>query len=1339
MKSTILFITILSVIIIQVSTQIKSHLLKGNKISYKSNQNIIRKTSEVDNYQPIRIFTDFSYLKYQSKDDSNLENIEKEIENSMNISVKTLKKLIKVIPLTYPINKISSDDLIQWGFEPENFKKSLLSEGEGVDADLVILLKFIDSEDKNLLLDNEIASISTRFILDEKTKRPIVGVIYINKNIDINKGNINIYLNSLFLHELTHILGFYYDLFQYFPGGLDKTVKKKFEERTNKEKIFITTSNVVEFAKKYYNCKEIDGVELEDQHNLKWSHWEARILLGEYMTSSPYTPEQVISEFTLGLLEDSGWYKVKYYTGGLMKFGKNKGCNFLIKDCLKENGIENNFKYEFCNIMNSNNPTCSLGRQSRTYCKTYRMEEENPYNRMGVFIGRDNTDYCPVNDIEKEEENNIYYVGNCKYGNGKYGTRNNFNSESLSLSNENFEEVLGEKYGTNSFCVLSSILPKENNDLFGSYRNSYRAVCYPMFCSSKSLTIQIYDQYIVCPREGGKIEINGKYKGFLLCPDYNLICTGTEFCNDMFDCVEKESLAKEEIYNYDYDINYDEEKIFKAEEIVELGNDGLCPKNCIQCEGGKKCINCLNGYSFITENLYDSAIECIKTEDINKEKYCDNGNGLYYYCGWKLVKETIDEQIKDKISKGNIKDIIESYIEKSKTIKKLIMSYKNDNISIIIYNGKGDNEIFENISSNDEKDIIKVLNEDYLNDNKKIKVIINNNGNYSVSSYDEEGNKLDIENECPKCINIILTKNDKSNNNNNNNEKKFGELMTNIILKNKINIYDSEDPIYNDICSNFTVSGIDIPLNTRKEIFLENDSSNKKKNLKTILISETARNSFEIFKCFKSGSLLLSNEGFFISLSTLCIQSICFILYLISNPKISLLTNMSIANPIGKNRNSEKKSNYKTEETGEIINKKDENENQKTEKNQILSNNCINEEEKIENNVMNIGNIDEDIVDEKNEVKLDKIKVKKLKMEINANEDIKTVEETDELNKNNIKTLNTNTCNNMKQNSKVHETTAGGNYDKQKDNIDIETFSSQGSINKKLNMKDKEIKEFEEKLKNNEKILMHYKNKKNVIEKNKEKNQLIPLDYLSIEKAIQFDKRSFGIMFWCIFSFKQPIVNVFSFIDILKITKSCIPIQMKIIRFLFMLILNIFINSMTLTQNYFKKKYEFFNEKYQIEESDVVKLKIDPLERLSYAMKNCFPEVILTFIICLVIQFIINFVFFGVRRELCIISINEKKENINKEVQKIVKKTKTKYIIFAFINLFLMILFFVYLTNFSNAYSGGALDYIGAGIWTFILLQIFPILSSLIISFLRNYGMKNKNKKMFKLSQVLLA
>ena len=80
------------------------------------------------------------------------------------------------------------------------------------------------------------------------------------------------------------------------------------------------------------------------------SHWELRILIGEYMTGEIYPEEQVISEFTLTVLEDLEFYKAKYYTGGLVKFGKNKGCEFLYSQCVINKKVNPNFKNELFDI-----------------------------------------------------------------------------------------------------------------------------------------------------------------------------------------------------------------------------------------------------------------------------------------------------------------------------------------------------------------------------------------------------------------------------------------------------------------------------------------------------------------------------------------------------------------------------------------------------------------------------------------------------------------------------------------------------------------------------------------------------------------------------------------------------------------------------------------------------------------------------------------------------------------------------------------------------------------------------------------------------------------------------
>ena len=156
------------------------------------------------------------------------------------------------------------------------------------------------------------------------------------------------------------------------------------------------------------------------------------------------------------------------------------------------------------------------------------------------------------------------------------------------------------------------------------------------------------------------MQVSGKYQGYILCPDYNLICTGTTLCNDMFDCVEKESLLKENTFDYDYEINTDEDKIYKAEELAELGEDGLCPKNCVECNSDKKCLKCLDKYTFISESKLGSVFNCIKEEEIDKKKYCLIDKGYYYNCEWQIKESTIDEKIKEEILEGKLDKIIDS-------------------------------------------------------------------------------------------------------------------------------------------------------------------------------------------------------------------------------------------------------------------------------------------------------------------------------------------------------------------------------------------------------------------------------------------------------------------------------------------------------------------------------------------------------------------------------------------------------------------------------------------------------------------------------------------------------
>ena len=59
----------------------------------------------------------------------------------------------------------------------------------------------------------------------------------------------------MIFHELTHILGFLYDSFQFFPGGLNNTVKRQVDSR-GINRMYIITPTVVDLAKKYVDEKQ---------------------------------------------------------------------------------------------------------------------------------------------------------------------------------------------------------------------------------------------------------------------------------------------------------------------------------------------------------------------------------------------------------------------------------------------------------------------------------------------------------------------------------------------------------------------------------------------------------------------------------------------------------------------------------------------------------------------------------------------------------------------------------------------------------------------------------------------------------------------------------------------------------------------------------------------------------------------------------------------------------------------------------------------------------------------------------------------------------------------------
>ena len=502
------------------------------------------KDIDEDGFKKFNIFVDCTNLKEEIKK-NNLSQYENIIIESLQKTARTLESLLKVQPLSNDFwidddllisKNINYWDKEKFGNEAYNKKNTFISLG----IDLVIFPRLDNFTNKTTLA----SAICFRHTLN---KRPLLGILNINSRIEYNKKNIQEYLHTLFLHEFTHILGFsnfyFEDVFHNF-----------FQRKDNYgiERFYLNSSKVIEVAKKYYNCTDIDGIELENYggSDTVGSHWEARILLGEYMCGYKYLEEETISELTLAYLEDTGFYKANYYTGGLMRFGKNKGCKFIKDKCIIDFEVNPEFENEFYNSIYYSyvDPGCSSGRLSRTYkflSRYSNIPKEFQYFNNSNYGGFSAGDYCPIPQVfSKDQETNFYSSSCTKYGDGNYGDQidypefwieGNIIHFSKSYNNSQLEKMTGEKYSDHSFCFLSSLIKKteEKSEIFSK---KFRAICFETFCSSSSLTVKIHENYIVCPRSGGKIEVD-KYGGYLLCPDYNLICTGTIMCNNINDCI----------------------------------------------------------------------------------------------------------------------------------------------------------------------------------------------------------------------------------------------------------------------------------------------------------------------------------------------------------------------------------------------------------------------------------------------------------------------------------------------------------------------------------------------------------------------------------------------------------------------------------------------------------------------------------------------------------------------------------------------------------------------------------------------------------------------------------
>ena len=652
------------------------------------------------------------------------------------------------------------------------------------------------------------------------------------------------------------------------------------------------------------------------------------------------------------------------------------------------------------------------------------------------------------------------------------------------------------------------------------------------------------------------------------------------------------------------------------------------------------------------------------------------------------------------------------------------------------------------------------------------------------------GQKINIENDCLECIEIGY---EITNNYSNNVQKEIGPVLLNKIKDNNIDIFNKGDKYISNICQNFTISKIDLSIKDRIKYLYIGDYINeiictdKMCTIESYEISDfsgicrckinsdfdylistninilNSENdsipyeiSFSIFKCLNSGfnKNILSNTGFYLFGIFIILQVLCFIFFLCLEKKNINLSpkkkKVDSANPPKKELELE---------------------------NEILFIEDFDVIENLNNNIISLQCEQESIQEKDDGEIIEEIKSFDEFSESTCNNKEKDKESIMTDIKGEIGTLNRkkSSSNIIKEQIQIKET-YNSNFEKDKEESNKKKLFKEKKYVKmnrsdiSLKFKDilslniiKKSKNFSKKSENiyantdgnerNNKISFkkkktNLKNKRtseiSAISKEKlliiedkissiKKSILASPDNFSFEVAKKKDNLSFCEFYWYLIGLKQPLLNLASQIKMFKITESFIPSGIKLIRFIFMLGLNFFVNSLFISQKYFSDKFIYFDNKYNLRFSNLG-MDISTNERFSYAFKHTFFSSIYTFIICYVIQGIINYFYFNLMKRINIIIAND--IEVEEEMKDYLDTVRLKYKFIFMINMILMFLFCYYIINFTAVYRGGDLDYIAASIITFAFLQIFPFFVCLFLALFRYCGLKKSEEKIYKFSQI---
>lgn len=398
--------------------------------------------------------------------------------------------------------------------------------------------------------------------------RPIAGHANLcPESISTKKQDLEVLLSTV-KHEILHALGFSISLYAFYRNSngepltprrndtgkptlnehlqtyqwsnkVIKSFKRNWLVRSGyitKNIDMIVTPNVIREVRNYFNCSSLEGAELEDQgeEGTVLTHWEKRVFENEAMTGT-HTQNPTFSRITLALMEDTGWYLANYSQASSMKWGKNLGCDFVMKSCKdwitskSEKGLS---IHPFCNKIKRDplQTECTEDRNSVALCNLIRYDDVLPKSYQnfdalkhvksgeeGYYGGSVSlADYCPyIQEFTWRSKNVIVRGSRCQF------------AENNPEPDKNFAL---ERYGNQSLCFEHSERMWEERSCKQMRQwQHWGSGCYKYRCENGRLHILVGNYTYTCYHANQEIFIKiihneWLHKGAIVCPPCREIC-----------------------------------------------------------------------------------------------------------------------------------------------------------------------------------------------------------------------------------------------------------------------------------------------------------------------------------------------------------------------------------------------------------------------------------------------------------------------------------------------------------------------------------------------------------------------------------------------------------------------------------------------------------------------------------------------------------------------------------------------------------------------------------------------------------------------------------------------